>query len=67
MAFTQAMKETGFLRYGGAVKIEQYNFAGIGATDDGGTPASFESVRLGVRAQVQNLKAYASSESLNNE
>ena len=67
VAFTQAMKETGFLRYGGAVKIDQYNFAGIGATDDGGTPASFETVRLGVRAQVQHLKAYASSEPLNNE
>ncbi|MCM1082021.1 MAG: DUF4214 domain-containing protein [Clostridium sp.] len=66
VAFTQAMKETGFLRYGGAVKIEQYNFAGIGATDSGGTPATFETVRLGVRAQVQHLKAYASRDSLNN-
>ena len=66
IAFCQAMKETGFLRYGGAVRIEQFNFAGIGATDDGGTPATFDTVRLGVRAQVQHLKAYASKEALNN-
>lgn len=66
VAFAQAMKETGFLRFGGAVKIEQFNFAGIGATDDGATPASFGSVREGVRAQIQHLKGYASDKSLNN-
>lgn len=66
VAFCQAMKETGFLRYGGAVKIEQYNFAGIGATDNGGTPATFGSVREGIRAQVQHLKAYAATSSLSN-
>lgn len=66
VAFCQSMKETGFLRYGGAVKIEQFNFAGIGATDDGGTPATFGSVREGVRAQVQHLKAYAATSGLKN-
>lgn len=66
VAFCQAMKETGFLRYGGAVNISQYNFAGIGATDNGGTPATFGSVREGIRAQVQHLKAYASTEALVN-
>ena len=66
VAFCQAMKETGFLRYGGAVKIEQYNFAGIGATDNGGTPATFGSVREGIRAQVQHLKAYAATSALAN-
>lgn len=66
VAFCQAMKETGFLRYGGAVKIEQYNFAGIGATDNGGTPATFGSVREGIRAQVQHLKAYATTGNLAN-
>lgn len=65
VAFAQAMKETGFLRFGGDVNISQYNFAGIGAT--GGVPGnSFPSVRIGVRAQVQHLKAYASTESLHN-
>ncbi|MGN0151479.1 MAG: N-acetylmuramoyl-L-alanine amidase [Wujia sp.] len=64
VAFCQAMMETGFLNFGGAVDISQYNFAGIGATDSGGAPATFSSVRQGVRAQVQHLKAYASTEAL---
>ncbi len=67
VAFAQAMKETGFLRFGGKVSITQYNFAGIGAVDSGATaPATFSSVREGVRAQVQHLKAYASTDALNN-
>ncbi len=64
VAFVQAMKETNFLRFGGDVSISQYNFAGIGAT--GGVPGnSFATVRIGIRAQVQHLKAYANNESLN--
>lgn len=67
VAFAQAMKETGFLKYGGDVKIEQFNFAGLGATGGGVPGNSFSSVRIGIRAQVQHLKAYATEESLNNE
>ena len=59
VAFAQCMLETGFLKYGGDVLPNQYNFAGIGATG-AVHGASFESVRVGVRAQVQHLKAYAS-------
>lgn len=66
VAFSQAMKETGYLKFGGTVNISQFNFAGIGATDSGGTPASFSDVRTGVRAQIQHLKAYASTSGLNN-
>ena len=66
VAFAQAMKETGFLRYGGDVKINQYNFAGLGATGNGNPGNSFSSVREGVRAQIQHLKAYANNEALNN-
>ena len=66
VAFCQAMLETGFLKFGGIVKKEQYNFAGIGATD-GSTSASFQSIREGIRAQVQHLKAYASTDPLNQE
>ena len=66
VAFCQAMKETGFLRFGGDVSITQYNFAGIGATGNGNPGNSFASVRQGIRAQVQHLKAYASTEGLNN-
>ncbi len=67
IAFCQAMKETGFLKYGGKVTIDQYNFAGLGAEDGGGTPATFDSVRDGIRAHVQHLKAYGSTEDLVNE
>ncbi len=66
VAFSQAMKETGFLKYKGDVKIEQYNFAGLGAVGGGACGDSFASVREGVRAQVQHLKAYASKDSLVN-
>ena len=66
VAFCQAMMETGFLRYGGDVNISQYNFAGLGATGGGNPGNSFSSVREGVRAQVQHLKAYASTDGLNN-
>ncbi|MBR6316464.1 MAG: GBS Bsp-like repeat-containing protein [Lachnospiraceae bacterium] len=60
VAFCQAMKETNFLRYGGDVNISQYNFAGLGAT--GGVPGnSYPSVQIGIRAQVQHLKAYATT------
>lgn len=69
VAFTQAMKETGWLKYGGIVKIEQFNFAGIGALDGNkeGECASFRDVREGVRAQIQHLKAYGSEEILKND
>ena len=66
VAFVQAMKETNFLRYTGDVRIEQYNFAGIGATGGGVQGNAFPNVRTGIRAQVQHLKAYATSEALVN-
>ena len=64
VAFCQAMKETGFLRYLGDVSIEQLNFAGLdaaGKQDDGTIVRgrSYTSVREGVRAHIQRLKAYA--------
>ena len=64
VAFAQAMMETGFLRFGGDVKKEQYNFAGLGATGNGASGNGFKSIRIGIRAQVQHLKAYASTENL---
>lgn len=59
LAFTQAMKETGFLKFTGQVKIEQFNFAGMGVTDAGTNGDSYQNVREGIRAHVQHLKAYA--------
>lgn len=64
VAFCQAMLETGFLTFGGDVDITQHNFAGIGATGGGNPGCSFATVREGIRAQVQHLKAYASSDVL---
>ncbi len=66
VAFAQAMKETNFLKFTGDVSIEQYNFAGLGATGNGVKGNSFSSVREGIRAHIQHLKAYASTEELNN-
>lgn len=66
VAFAQTLLETGYLKFGGQVKIEQFNFAGLGATDGGAAGADFSGygsngVRMGIRAQIQHLKAYASS------
>ena len=65
VAFAQAMHETGFLKFGGDVLPNQYNFAGLGATGNGAHGNSFKDVRTGIRAQVQHLKCYASTEPLN--
>lgn len=66
IVFTQCMKETAFLKYGGEVNPNQYNFAGIGATGSV-HGATFENVRMGIRAQVQHLKAYGSLDKLINQ
>ena len=67
VVFGQAMNETGYLQFGGDVQIEQFNFAGLGATGNGVHGNSFANIREGIRAQVQHLKAYASKDSLNHE
>ena len=69
VAFAQMLLETGYLRFGGLVSIEDKNFAGMGATDSAAerNVAQFKTVREGVRAQVQHLKAYASKEPLKNK
>ena len=67
IVFGQAMKETGYLQFGGAVKIEQFNFAGLGAIGGSVAGAQFNNVAEGIRAQVQHLKAYASKDSLTQE
>ena len=67
------MKETGWLRFGGQVQPMHYNFGGLGALDGGAQGFDFRStygageagVRAGILAQIQHLKCYASTESLN--
>ena len=61
LLFAQVMKETAWLQFGGDVTIGQFNFGGLGATGGGAAGASFSSVQIGLRAQVQHLRAYADS------
>ncbi len=65
IAFCQMCLETGYLQFGGDVKPEQNNFAGIGAIGGGATGAAFPDPRTGVKAQIQHLKAYASTQNIN--
>jgi hypothetical protein len=69
IAWAQSLKETGYFKYGGIVLPTQNNYSGIGALNGNGKgkAASFDSPRLGVRAQIQHLKAYASTELLKRE
>lgn len=69
VAFAQSLHETGYFKYGGIVTPEMNNFAGIGALNGNATgqAASFPDPRTGVRAQIQHLKAYASTEALAND
>jgi hypothetical protein len=64
IAFCQACVETNFLRFGGDIQASQNNFGGLGGVGTGSEAATFPSARLGVRAHVQHLKAYASLEPL---
>ena len=61
LLFAQVMKETAWLQFGGDVTIGQFNFGGLGATGGGAAGASFPTVQIGLRAQVQHLRAYADS------
>ena len=62
--YGQVMKETGYLKFGNLVQPNQCNFGGLGATGPGNPGYTFGSVREGLRAQVQHLKAYGSTEPL---
>jgi hypothetical protein len=65
VAFSQMCLETGFLNFGGLVRPEMNNFAGLGAIGPGQEGECFPSAEIGVRAQIQHLKAYATEEPLN--
>ncbi len=61
VAFAQALKETGFFRYGGDVVPEQNNYCGLGTTGGGVRGLYFASPQIGVRAHIQHLLAYSST------
>ncbi|MEO1377638.1 MAG: N-acetylmuramoyl-L-alanine amidase [Cyanobacteria bacterium J06635_10] len=67
IAFCQMCLETGFLRFGDDIEPQQNNFAGLATIGGGNETASFPSARVGVRAHIQHLKAYASLEPLAQE
>lgn len=68
IAFAQSCLETGNFGFSGsAVTLDQNNFCGMGVTSNGMKGNSFETPQLGIRAQIQHLKAYASTEALRNE
>ena len=63
IAFAQSCLETGnFTFSGSAVTLDQNNFCGMGVTSNGLKGNSFDTPQLGIRAQIQHLKAYASTD-----
>lgn len=68
IAFAQSCLETGNFGFSqSAVTLDQNNFAGMGVTQNGMKGLSFETPQLGIRCQIQHLKAYASTDALKNE
>ncbi len=59
LAFAQAIKETGYWRFGGSVRADQNNFAGLGAVSNQTQGASFPTPAEGIEAQIQHLYGYA--------
>ena len=61
IAFAQSCLETGNFGFSGsAVTLDQNNFCGMGVTSNGMKGNFFDTPQLGIRAQVQHLKTYAS-------
>ena len=68
IAFAQSCLETGnFTFSGSAVTLSQNNFCGLGVTQKGKAGLSFDTPQFGIWAQIQHLKAYASTDALINE
>lgn len=67
VAAAQSFVETGNYEFkGSAVTIDQNNFCGMGVTANEMKGNSFATMREGVRAQIQHLKAYATEDALKN-
>ena len=54
----QMMHETNWLRFGGQVLPTQFNFAGLGSTNDGAQGATFLSVEKGISAVIAHRAVY---------
>ena len=67
LAFAQSCLETGnFTFKGSAVTLDQNNFCGMGVLSNGMKGSSFPTPQMGIRAQIQHLKAYCSTAPLVN-
>lgn len=64
LAFVQMCLETGFLRFGNLVTADMHNYCGLGATDPQHPGERFKTAKLGIRAHIQHLQAYATDESV---
>lgn len=60
MALSQALLETGYFNFGGAVEPWQHNYCGLGTVGNGVQGAAFKTPQEGVRAHIQHLLAYTS-------
>lgn len=58
-AFFQMILETGYLRFGGGVAPDDFNFAGVGASVSGEAGERFANIQYGVIAHIQHLALYA--------
>lgn len=61
-AFVQMCLETGFLRFGNLVTPQMHNYCGLGAIDASHPGEWFATEQIGVRAHIQHLHAYATTE-----
>jgi hypothetical protein len=66
VAFAQMCLETGFLAFGGDVKPDMNNFCGLGSIGPEAAGERFASPEIGIRAQIQHLKAYATDAPMKN-
>lgn len=62
--FAQSCKETGNFKFRGTVKPEQNNYAGLGTINAGTQGAYFPSPAVGILAQAQHAKGYATTDDL---
>ena len=67
IAFVQSCLETGNFGFSGsAVTLDQNNSCGMGVTANDMKGNSFDTPQMGIRAQIQHLKAYTSTDALKN-
>jgi hypothetical protein len=60
IAWVQSILETGWFNFGGSmVRVDDHNYAGIGACDSCNSGHGYPTAQLGVRAQIQLLRTYA--------